>query len=84
MAVNREFAYISFMCISFCDLLVSFGCLWTSSCSHGDDFGPPFGTLWVALGFQEALLGVTLASLWPPWDSVGPFGAPWAPKWSLG
>ncbi len=44
------------------------------------DFAPPFGSLWGALGSQGALLGVTLASLWLPWDSVGPFGAPWAPK----
>ena len=49
-----------------------------------DDFGLPFGSLWGALGSQGALLGVTLVPLWLPWDSVGPFGAPWAPKGSLG
>ena len=56
-----------------------------------DVFGPHFAVLGTILGLvlgafgtSWALLGVTLASLWLPWDTVGPFGAPWAPKWSLG
>ena len=47
------------------------------------DFAPPFRSLWGALGSQGALLGVTLASLWLPWGSLEPFGAPWASKGSL-
>ena len=48
-------------------------------------FGFHFAFLGVTLGFLlepfgapwplKWLLGVTLASLWLPWDSVGPFGA---------
>ena len=65
-------------------MLVSpFGCLWNSFCGPWGDFEVPFGSLWGALGSQ-CLLGVTLASLWLPWDAVGPFGAPWVPKRSLG
>ena len=42
----------------------------------GADFGPLFGSLWGALIFQrlKGPLGVTLASLWPPF---GPLGTPW-------
>ena len=46
--------------------------------------GATLGLLLGALGSQGALLGVILVPLWLPWDSVGPFGAPWAPKGSLG
>ena len=63
------------------------GLLWVALGRHfapWGDFAPPFGSLWGALGSQGALLGVTLASLWLPWGAVGPFGAPWAPKGSLG
>ena len=63
-----------------CDLLVSLECLCNSFCSPWDDFGIRFGTLWGALGSQGGVLGVALASLWMP---MGPFGAPWAPKWSV-
>ena len=76
MAVDREFACILFMCIKFCDLLVSFGRLWGSFCFPWGDFGPPFGSLWGALGSQGALLDVTLASRWFPWDHLGRFGLP--------
>ena len=54
-------------------ILFCLGRFWAS-------FWDPLGRL----GSQGALPGVTLASLWLPWDSVGPFGAPWAPKGSLG
>ena len=80
MAVDREFACILFMCIYF-----------VTCWSPLDVFGPHFtvlgatlGILLGAFGASWALLGVTLASLWLPWDSVDPFGAPWAPKGSLG
>ena len=84
MAVDREFACVLLMCIYFCDLLFSFDCLWSSFYFPWSDFGLPFRSLWGALGFQGALLGVTLFPLWLPWKSVGLFGAPSAPKGSLG
>ena len=52
--------------------MVSFERLWNSFCSPWDNFGLPFGTLWGALGSEGGLLGVTLASLWLPWDAGGP------------
>ena len=63
------------------------GLLWVALGPHfapWGDFAHLFGGLWGALGYQGALLGVTLASLGLPWDALGPFGAPWAPKGSLG
>ena len=83
MAVDREFACILFVYIVLCFV----GLLWVALGPHfapWGDFASPFGSLWGALGSQGALLGVTFASLWLPWDAVGPFGAPWAPKGSLG
>ena len=65
-------------------LAIKFVRLWNAFCFPWGDLGLPFGTLWGASGSQGAVPGVTLASLWLPWDSVGPFGAPWAPKGSLG
>ena len=56
MAVDREFAYILFMCISFviCSLVLGvLRCLWSSFCSPWSDFGFPFAPLgcrWVPLG----------------------------------
>ena len=84
MAVDREFACILFMCMQFCDLMVSVDCLWSPLCSPWGDFGLPFGSLGGTLGSQGAFLGVILVLPWLPWDSVGPFGAPWAPKGGLG
>ena len=58
-------------------MFVSLGCLRSSFCSAGGDFGPPFGSLWGALGSQGALLGVTLVPLWllglpsGAWDDLG-------------
>ena len=78
MAVDREFACIL--------LMYSFLICWFSLNVFGTLFailGATLGLLLVALGSQGALLGVTLAPLWLPWDAVGPFGAPWAPKGSL-
>ena len=71
----------------FCLRVYSFLICWFSFGVFGDHFvllGATLGLLWGALGSQGALLGVTLDSLLLPWDSVGPFGDPWAPKGSLG
>ena len=59
-------------------LVDPFGCLWNSFCFPWGDFGLPFGSLWGALGFQGALLGVTLVPLWlgPPWGHLGHLGLP--------
>ena len=80
MAVDREFTCILFMCIYFSDLLAFF---WIFG-AHFAFLGATLGLLLGALGSQGALLGVTLAALWLPWGSVGPFGAPRASKGSLG
>ena len=75
--------YFVYVYLAFCFV----GLLWMSLeliLPSLDDFGLPFGSLWGTLGYQGALLGVTLASLGLPWDALGPFGAPWAPKGSLG
>ena len=42
------------------------------------------GSLWGDLGSQGALLGVTLVPSGSLGMPVGPFGAAWTPKWSLG
>ena len=55
MAVDREFAYILFVCIQFCDFLASFRCPSTLFFSPWADFGLFFGSLWAAL---------------PPWDAM--------------
>ena len=52
-------------------MLLSLGRLWAS-------FLEPLG----CLELSKVPLGVTLVSLWLPWDAMGPFGAPWAPKWT--
>ena len=66
--------------ICFC----SFGCLWSSCCAPWHDFGRPFGTLWGAFGSQGALLGLTLASLWVPWDAGWPAWATLGAQVELG
>ena len=54
--------------------LLFVGLLCVSFCSPWGDFGPPFGSLWGALGSQGALLGVPLAPLGRRgaiWGSLG-------------
>ena len=67
----------------FCDLLVSFGCLWNSFVFFQMTLGP-FGILWGALASQGALLGVTLASILVPWDADGRFWGTLASQGELG
>ena len=59
MAVDREFSYILFTCIWFCDLLSSFRCPSTSFFSPWADFG-------VLLG----LFGQPLDHFGKPWDAM--------------
>ena len=40
--------------------------------------------LWASFWAPWAPKGLSLASLWLSWDSVAPFGVPWAPEWTLG
>ena len=70
LGITDVYMYICMLCFvnllwMFLELiLLSLKRLWAS-----------FWTLWAALGSQGPLLGVTLASLWLPWDVGGP---PWA------
>ena len=54
-------------------ILFSLGRLWAS-------FWDPLGRLGLPRASPWRHFGFPLAPLWLPWDSVGPFGAPWAPK----
>ena len=79
MAVDREFACILFMCISFCDLLVSFGCLWDHLALLGSTLGlllKAFGAPWAAKGLSLASLSLPFGSLGTPWDHLGHLGLP--------
>ena len=83
MAVDLKFAIILLMCIQFCDLSVSFDCLWTSFC-HFALLGSRLGFLLGAVGAPWAPKGPSLASLllspfgslWTPWDHFGHLGLP--------
>ena len=56
MAVDREFAYIVFMCIQFCELLLSFECFWKSFCFPRDS-GLPLPLFRMPVGPFEAPWG---------------------------
>ena len=62
------------LCVySFCDLLVSFDCLWSSFCYFAL-LGATLGFLLGAFGAPWAPKGPSLASLWSPFGSLG---TPW-------
>ena len=73
MAVDREFACILLMCIKFCDLLVSFDCLWNSFCSPWDQ---PWGRFGLPRGPPWRHFGPPLGSLGIPWGHLGHVGLP--------
>ena len=84
MALDRDFAYFGYVYI-FCDLLLSFECLWTSFCFSWDDSGFPLAPLgwWSVLlgrpglpiGFRWGHFGILLAPLGCRWDHLGTLGS---------
>ena len=79
MAVDREFAYVLFMCIYFCDLLVSFRCLWNSFCRPWTTLGillEAFGAPWAPKGLSLGSLWRSFGSLGTPWGHLGHLGLP--------
>ena len=79
MAVDRALAYMLFLCILFCDLLAFFGALRPSF----SFLGPTLGLLLKAFAASRAPKGLSLASLWlpfgslgTPWDHLGHLGLP--------
>ena len=69
MAVDRESVWHLFIFLSFCDLLVSFGCL-----CH---FGHHFGVLGMTLGVLLGAFGAPWAPRGSPWRHFGLPLAPW-------
>ena len=86
MAVDREFAAILFMCMQFCDLMLSFECPWTSFCLPWEDSGLPLASLgcWSAplgrLGFRRGSpsghFGIGSAPFGCRCDHLGQLGLP--------
>ena len=67
MAVDPEFAHISFMYIKSCDLMISFKCLSTLFATHWADFGFILDPFWETLyQFGSPWFGMKSPSLvWP-------------------